>query len=410
MILSFLHTAVVFVLVFTVLVFFHELGHFLAAKFFRMKVHEFGFGLPIPGTKRLCRFAFDGETEYTIWPFLFGGFVRIAGMEIDTHQATTVRDEMDKIKVGPPDQTIFTDAEEEARPGTVLGTTNAHTLRQEAAEVADAIPDGFNDRPIYQRFGVILAGPVFSFLLGWFALCLLGFTTGIPDKTRMTVADYAGKNTVAETAGIRLGDAITGVDGKPADHAEDVLDAIHDGAGKPLRLTITDKEGQTRIVTVVPKAETVEGVSKPIGRIGITPDIETVTYRHQGIAESFQGGTNMTGRWFSMMAQLIKSGAIKNNVGGTVAIVRETHNAAQKGGFETLGLLGQLSLSLGLFNLLPIPILDGGHLSLMMVEAVRRRKLTAEQQGRVAMTGFAILAALFILINSKDIFNLFKHS
>ena len=81
--LTTLQTLLTFALVFSVLVFFHELGHFSAAKWLKMIVEEFAFGLPIPGTKRLFRYAYDGQTEYTVWPVLAGGFVRIKGMEIE---------------------------------------------------------------------------------------------------------------------------------------------------------------------------------------------------------------------------------------------------------------------------------------------------------------------------------------
>jgi regulator of sigma E protease len=403
--LGILHTALVFILVFTVLVFFHELGHFLTAKLFRMKVHEFGFGLPLPGTKRLFRFAFDGETEYTVWPFLFGGFVRIAGMEIDYAES-------------PKDKAIEETNEEhpETAPRTphavpdteIGGTTNLHALRQETAEVDKAEPDGFNSRPIYQRFLVILAGPVFSFLLGWLALCSIGFTTGFPDKTLLTVHQDPAPNTIAYAAGLRVGDALTGFNGKTAADSDEVLKAIHESAGKELTLTIRSENGKTRTISVIPKGEKVAGTDKLEGRLGFIPEPKPLTYRRVSVAESFERGNNMVGLWFSTMGKLLASGAIKDNVGGPVAIAKETHSAAKSGGMATLGLLGQLSLSLGLFNLFPIPVLDGGHLSLMLVEAIRRRKLTAEQQGRVLATGFAILAVLFVLIMFKDITGLFR--
>lgn len=386
--LGILHTAVTFALVFSALVIFHELGHFLAAKMFRMRVLEFAIGF----WTRVARIAYDGQTEYTIRCLPVGGFVRIAGMEADESEEPT------------PEHTA-----ELAKSG--LETTNVSTLHQENAEAAASPnfdPDGFNNRPIFQRFTVILAGPVFSFLLGWLAFCSIGMI-GLPDKTVCTVVDFAGSATVAQAAGLHPGDALLGYNDKTPENGTDVIDAIRDSPGKELTLTVRGEDGQVRKIKLTPKPEKDPELDKPVGRIGIQPGMRVLSYRHLSFADSVSLGTNFTGRWFKMIGALIASGAIKDNVGGPITMVRQTHVAAQNGTSASVELLAQLSLSIGVTNLLPIPILDGGHLLLMAIEAIRRRKLSLEWQGRVMMGGFAILAVLVVLILFKDITGLFHH-
>ena len=353
-----LYGLLILVIVFTVLIFFHELGHFLAAKMFRMKVEEFGFGLPFVFPQFKIRLFYDGETEYTIRALPIGGFVRIAGMEIE-------------------------DATEES------------------ANDADKPRDGFNYRPLYQRFIVILAGPVFSFLLGWLTYCFIGAVVGVPDKTATSIAQVI-PNSVAQSAGLREGETLTALNDKPVDSIKTALETIRQYPGKPLTLTLKDKSGATRQVTLTPREE-IEGGEK-VGKVGVQLQEIPLSMHRLGLGESFRLGTAATLIWFQEMGRLVKSGAIKDNVGGPVAIFSETQKAAEQGGVERpLMLIAQLSLSLGLANLLPIPVLDGGYLVLFMLEAVRRRKLTARQMERVMLGGLAVLFTLFVAVTFKDI-------
>jgi regulator of sigma E protease len=146
------------------------------------------------------------------------------------------------------------------------------------------------------------------------------------------------------------------------------------------------------------------GEPKPVGQIKIEPRPVILSSKHLSLSESFAQGNRYVVLWFTQLSKLFTSGNLKNSVGGPVAIVKHTHEAVGIGGSLPMELLGQLSLSLGFFNLLPIPILDGGHLALMFLEAIRRRKLTAEQTQRVFATGLAILGLFFVYVMIKDIF------
>jgi regulator of sigma E protease len=378
---------VTFVVIFAVLVFFHELGHFGVAKLFRMRVEEFAIGFG----KRLVRVGYDGQTEYTLRAFPLGGFVRIAGMEVE--------DAVERRLTGTAPA---------AAPETGVATTNAALIEQEAAEVDGADPDGFNSRPIYQRLLVILAGPVFSILLGWVAFGMIGVVYGVPDQSTVRIAEVT-RGGAAEGAGLRAGDTIIALDGRPVTDAKALIDTIHASAGKPLRLTVRSEtaEAATREVAVTPRLSRLEGEAKPIGLIGIKPLPIVLSTKSVGLGESFAMGTRLVGFWFEQMGRIVSSGQLKENLGGPIAIAQGTRQAVDAKGSAPLELLAQLSLSIGIFNLLPIPVLDGGHIALLTLEAIRGRKLTAEQTQRVLATGLAIIAFLFVWVMFNDITKLF---
>ena len=382
-----LQTGIVLVLFFAVLVVFHELGHFLAAKACKMKVEEFALGFG----PRVVRIGFDGETEYNLRAFPGGGFVRIAGMESETVAEAKLTG-------------AATDTLESDDPGARIESTNEHLLHQESQEVSQANPDGFNSRPLFQRFLVIFAGPVFSILLGWLVLCLVGVLIGFP----LFRIENVLPNSVASHAGLKSGDSILAIDDREVDFGT-AMDTINASIGKPLRLTIRDASGANRMVTVVPASNKMKGDLVPVGRIGITSSDSTLTCRRVDVATSFSRGTEMAGNWFSTMAALCRTGAIKDSVGGPIAIAQQTGEATKRGPFDLLLELGTLSLSLGIVNLLPIPVFDGGHIMLMFVELIRRRKLTADQTFKVTMAGVVIIVCLVLVIFVHDIIGLIHH-
>ncbi|MBC8103450.1 MAG: site-2 protease family protein [Cytophagales bacterium] len=384
--MGYLTTALTFILIFATLVFFHELGHFLLAKFFKMRVDEFALGM---GRPKLRLFS-DGETEYTLRAIPIGGFVRIAGMEIEDAYESRL------TGTGRP-------ASGEGSKAAGLEGTNVGTMRQEADEVSGVDPAGFNSRPIYQRFLVILAGPVFSFLLGWVALCSVGFLFGTPDKTTLKINNVIAGGPAAR-AGMQNGDTFVSINGRPIEDGAKLLTTIRESAGTPLRFRVRTAGGQERAITVTPQSGTIPGEAKPVGQIKIEPKPVILTSKRVGITESIQQGNADVLLWFQTLGKVFASGKLKDNVGGPVAIVRQTHMAVDLGGGVPLSFLGQLSLSLGFFNLLPVPILDGGHLALMALEAIRRRKLSAVQTQRVFTAGFALLCLLFVYVMFKDLF------
>jgi regulator of sigma E protease len=377
-----LMTIATFLVLLAILIFFHELGHFLAAKLFRMRVEEFALGFG----KRLVRVGFDGETEYNVRAIPLGGFVRIAGMEVEEmmeRRLSTAGDE--KPSTRPPE------------------TTNVGLLEQEVAEVSGADPNGFNSRPVYQRFLVILAGPAFSIALAWLVFCLVGAIYGIPDTSATRVGVLPGG--LAAQAGLRSGDAILAVDGAPVD-GESLPRIIRSAPGKPLRLTVRTGELPERTVLVTPRPETENG--KVVGRIGIKIGGYPPTLKRVPVAEAFRLDNWYMRRSLEDLGALFRKGIDRDSLSGPVGIVQITDRVRQAGLPSLLLLLGGVSFSIGLFNLLPIPILDGGHLTLLTLEGIRGRKLTAEQMWRVQLTGLAIILTLFVLVTFNDISRFFR--
>jgi regulator of sigma E protease len=359
--LSNLLTLLNYAVVFGILVFFHELGHFAAAKFFKMWVHEFAMGMFRPK----FRLFHDGQTEYTFRAIPLGGFVRIAGMHID--------DESSEI----PDEVLQEDA-------------NA------------PVEARFNSRPIYQRYIVILAGPVASLLLGYIAFVALISISGVQTGKTTTEISSVVKGDPADKAGLKTGEKIVALEGIALNDGKELVGKIRSAPNTALRFQIADPKGETRMVTLTPKPKELNG--KTIGLIGIGMVEER---RMVSFLESFKYAARSVGVWFEMIGDIIQKKQAKEALGGPIAIF-DAVKQVQKQGFDAqLSLVGSLSLSLALFNLLPIPVLDGGHLTLLTLEAIRKRKLTSKQNGYVMTTGLAVLGVFFVYVMYNDILRYF---
>lgn len=274
------------------------------------------------------------------------------------------------------------------------GFVRVKGMEHEAAADEQSDEDGFNKRPVFQRFWVILAGPLFSLLLGYLAYVVLFLGFGTPSGRPRIEAVSPGRP--AAIAGFRAGDVVTAVEGNPVGPREMLL-AIETSAGKSLRVTV-ERAGTPVDLEVVPEA--IEDNGTKVGRIGVRPGNELVPAPP---AVAFPEAWKATIGYFTSLKNVLGSGKAKEAVGGPVGIARTFYQTSGTGLSTRIELLASLSLSLFLFNILPIPVLDGGHLMLFFVEAVRRRRLSAEAMKRVHLTGFALLATLFVFVMFNDI-------
>ncbi|MGC8783308.1 MAG: M50 family metallopeptidase [Armatimonadota bacterium] len=341
-----------FLLTIGVLVVAHEFGHFIVAKWCGMRVEEFAFGF---GPKWIV-LARKGDTEYTIRPFPLGGFVRIAGME--SHDEDN-----------PP-------------PGT------------------------FFSKPIWQRNAVVLAGPIMSLLLGYVIFSIMGMTVGLDIGKPMNRVAQVLPGTEAERMGLKMGDVIVEINKEPIRDGEHMMKVIHGSAGKRLFIRVK-RDGEFVLLSGVPKEYEVEEVQngkkvmKKEGRLGFIPAQQV---KRLSPWESLVVGTRITINLIMAIPEHLFTKKVKDNVGGPVAIVQMTHVAAKEGLHRVLSFMAALSISLGILNLFPIPILDGGHLLLYFIEWLRRgRRLTAKQQMAVQMVGLAILLSILVLVTANDI-------
>ncbi|MHB1460834.1 MAG: M50 family metallopeptidase [Armatimonadota bacterium] len=352
-------TTITFILMLGVLVVAHEFGHFIVAKMCKMKVEEFAVGMG----PRVLRLAKRAETEYNIRAFPIGGFVKITGMEADPS--------------------------------------------------AEPVAGEFYSRPLWQRALVVLAGPVMSLLLGYVIFCGMGMTVGVENPDRpLNQVYYVQPKTEAERMGLKAGDTIAKINDVKVTTGNQMMKIIHDSPGQRIKLVVTSQDGDERLLYGTPKptpvatADQVDG-RKVRGLLGFVPKFET---QRLGVVGSIVNGTLITGGMLEAIPKAVFSSKVKDNIGGPVAIVKITNSASKQGPTAVLALTASLSVSLGFFNLLPIPVLDGGHLLLFFVEFLRRgKRLSAKLQNAVQTVGLALLLTLFVLVTVNDLSKLFTH-
>lgn len=347
-----LESLLTWAVLFGILIFVHELGHFLAAKAFKFKVYEFAFGLPF-GKK--WRYWYDGETEYTVRAVLLGGFVGFAEAEADD-------------------------------------------------ETRDRQMADFHAKPIYQRLIVILAGPIASFLLGWLAFVALVGMRGVEEPGPQLAMVTSGSP--AEQAGMKTGDLIVKVAGAPVASLSEMIDKVNATKGEPLAVEV-ERDQKPITLSIVPK-QVDEGKTK-VYRIGVGLQAKLRAARPD---EVLTEANRLTSRFFGELRKLVaKPRELKKNIGGPIAIAGAVSEVTKLDWSDRvgalLGMMGQLSLSLYAANLfIPIPVFDGGQVVLLLIEAVRRRQLSRRQQEWVGLVGWVMVLLLFVSTTFNDILHL----
>jgi regulator of sigma E protease len=333
-------------IVFGLLIFIHELGHFLAAKRAGIDVLEFGIGF---GPKI---FTFQRqETRYTLRLLPLGGFVRMAGTDPD-------------------------DLDNE---------------------------NGFAKKSVGKRMGVIVAGATMNFLLAMVMFGLLVSLTGIPtgefsDEARIGEIIIGEP---ADLAGLLPGDLVLSVDGEPVQNWTDLVAVINANPNQPLSLVI-ERDEIEKTLTVTPKMR--EEDSK--GVIGITG---TYLVRPATIIEQIRFGIQQTffvaGLILNAIWQMI-TGKMAADISGPIAITRVLGRAARLGFPYLLNLAAIININIGLFNLIPIPALDGSRLVFLAIEGIRGKPVAQDKENMFHVIGFALLMLLAIFVAYRDILNI----
>lgn len=345
-------TAVIYLLgVFVLLVAVHELGHLWAARWFKMKVEEFAIGIG-PVLARLWR-GRDGAL-YTIRVFPVGGFVRIAGMAPDERD----------------------------------------------------IEGGFMSKPLHARALTILAGPVASLLLGFVLLGVVGFSAGLPSSANPTLqVRFVLPGTPAHLAGGCIGDTVLKVGDQTVESVQQFEQVIAAYAGRTVTLFLQrDPQKITLALTIPPDV----GHSR---RISHTLGLDWLCEREHFELGTVTATAAMTtvavpvGVWQGVAGLFTGQGDLRN-VGGVLSIASLLHATAQLGFWEMLEFAAMFSLMLGAINLLPIPILDGGYLLIFLIEAIRRRRLSAEAFAWGQFLGMLVVMALCLGVVSLDLYRL----
>jgi regulator of sigma E protease len=354
-VLFYLYNAVYFVIALGVLVFIHELGHFLLAKRLGVGVLTFslGFGPKLIGRK-------VGETEYKISAFPLGGYVKMVGED----PGSEIKDE------------------DRAR--------------------------SFSFQPIWKRLCIVVAGPVFNFFLGAVIFSFVNPYAVLPSSAPPPppVINEIAAGQPAEAAGLKKGDLVLSVAGVNVSTWEELAKTIRHGKGGELVLKVKRNEEVLEIkVTPIAFKEGEEQVYR-IGIVGPRSD--------PTIGPMLELGNGLDRAWmiirFSVIA-LVKviqgEIAARDAVSGPVGIFDMVGQQARKGLIDLLFLVGVLSVSLGFFNLFPIPILDGGHVLFLAIEAVLRRPLSLRKMEIAQQVGLVLIILLMIFALYNDLLRKF---
>jgi len=360
-----MNTLISFVIVLGLLIFVHEFGHFIWAKFFGVRVLKFSLGF---GPRLVSRRY--GETEYLISAFPLGGYVKMFGES----------------------------------PGELAEETLSPEERKRS----------FSTRPVWQRFIIVAGGPLFNLIFAMLLFCTIVLVAGLPQPVDTTAIGGVGPDTPAAEAGLKEGDIIIAIDGQETGHWEDVSRYIKNSKGKEVVLTLR-RDGQTLDVAVTPRLEKTRNIfGEEVGErylIGIARS-EEVFYERVGIIESLQAGVSQTWSWMYLtvmgLIKIIQKVVPASELGGPILIAQIAGERMEAGWINFLYFMGVLSVNLGILNLLPIPILDGGHLVFFSVEAILRKPLNLRTMEILQQVGLVLLGTLMIYVFYNDLVRVFS--
>lgn len=401
--LSYVWTAVVFLTMISILVAAHEYGHYFFARLFGMGVEEFSIGmgkrLKVWGRKRYdIPVAADFQQEKnapSAGSALEGGTLQRESEVIDTDRGRILRETTD-----------FT-----VRMLPIGGFVRIKGMMPEEDGSETKIAGGFYNKPPWQRLIVLFAGPVASVVSGVIVLALLFMIHGVERPTHSTVIGSLDTTQVAAKAGLHAGDRILSIDGHPTNNFYDIVERIYPSAGKKLTVVFEHK-GETQTTTLVPEAkeglmlgpdlEIKPGGPQMRGAIGVGMETHLVRL---GVAEAFVEALRYPIEAVQGMIRVVTHPAkLKDEAGGAVTMVAATYEATQAGPASVVGLACLLSISVGIFNLLPFPPLDGGQMLIAVAELLRRgRRLSIQVQNALMGAGLAVVLLLAVVVLFIDI-------
>jgi len=364
-----LYTLAMFAVVIGVLVFIHELGHYLAARMFGVKAESFSIGFG----KELFGWTDRQGTRWKLSALPLGGYVKFVG---DMNASSQPSPEM-------------------------------------AAIPAAERPHIFAFKPLWQRAIIVAAGPITNFLfaIGVFAafIAIYGhmFTPPVVSKVEA--------NSAAAEAGLRPGDRVLELGGRDIDRFEDLIQVVTIHAGMPLDAVIM--RGDQRLEMVVrPKVDVMVdrfGNSFERGLLGVRGARPVIVDR-QGFGILYYAVDDtilLTRSIIDTLVQVITGRRSVKEMGGPLKIAQFSGQQASMGLPNLIHFMALISINLGFINLLPVPMLDGGHLFLYAIEGVRRRPLNPKVQEWAFMSGFALLISLMLFLTFNDLasFGVFEH-
>lgn len=345
----------IFLLILSILIIVHEFGHFFAARRTGVRVEKFSLGFGPQIFKRKIK-----DTEYSVAAIPLGGFVKLAGDNLEEFKGS---------------------------------------------------PDEYFSKPPGKRFWIIFSGAFLNYILGFIFLWLI-FFVGYPALTTKVGGLMDGFGAI--DAGLKAGDKIIEVDGQKVIYWEEMQNIVQrKKSSEKVNLVILRDNKELKIPVSIKEKEFEDRLGKKhsIGLLGISPFDELIKIRH-GFFESFVLGANKTwelttltyqGLWNMITGKL----SLRESVTGPLGIFFITSKAASMGIIALLHLMAVLNVSLAVFNLLPFPVLDGGHILFLGIEKIRGRTLGQKAEKAITQIGISILITLVVFVTYNDIVRLF---
>ncbi len=337
------------ILIFGVLIFIHEFGHFTVARLFHVTVHEFSIGM---GPKILKRTSKKTGITYALRALPIGGFVSMEG-END-------------------------ESEDE---------------------------NAFHRKPVWQRFLITAAGAAMNVLLGVLLMTILVSTSEVLPSNVIGAFDYNEDGVCySESAGLMIGDEFYSVGGTRVHVANETVYEIMMQGIEPVDITVIRNGEKVTIKDVLFGSETESGVRYGVADFRVTPEAKTLgnVLKHAW----FRSTSTIKMIWESLI-MLLRGRYGLEAVSGPVGVTKAIGEAAQAGFTNLVYLTVVISMNLGVMNLLPLPALDGGRLVFQIIEMIRRKPVPVKVEGIIHMVGLVLLLILMVVVAVKDVIGLF---
>lgn len=429
---------IAFILIFFVVVTIHEFGHFIVAKKSGILCQEFAIGMgPKIFHKKI------GETNFTIRLLPLGGYVKMPDNVFDFNNDVSmydlkkgmnirlkldkedkvekiILDESNDMELLPIHLEDFDLTEKLFIRGFVGDESEYFKVRKDACVVFGGMEEQiaplermFSSHSWGKKFWTLFAGPLMNFFLAAVIFIGLAFYTGVPVNNDDAKLGVVADNSPAQTAGLKVGDTITEVNGQSVSTWTGFVEKIKESNGQELTLKV-NRDGSIQEVKVTPKEEVIKnkkGEDVKTYKVGIGKYQETkkgfVDSIKYGLQETLHYGTLIFTAIINLFVSLFTGGFSLNQLGGPVAIYEMSSSAAKSGLVTTLQWTGILSVNLGLMNLIPIPVLDGGRIIFVIYEAIFKKPINKKAQYYMTITFGLLMVALMLAVTWNDIQRLF---
>ena len=429
---------IAFILIFFVVVTIHEFGHFIVAKKSGILCQEFAIGMgPKIFHKKI------GETNFTIRLLPLGGYVKMPDNVFDFNNDVSmydlkkgmnirikldkedkvekiILDESNDMELLPIHLEDFDLTEKLFIRGFVGDESEYFEVRKDACVVFGGMEEQiapldrmFSSHSWGEKFWTLFAGPLMNFFLAAVIFIGLAFYTGVPVNNDDAKLGVVADNSPAQTAGLKVGDTITEVNGQSISTWTGFVEKIKESNGQELTLKV-NRDGSIQEVKVTPKEEVTKnkkGEEVKTYKVGIGKYQETkkgfVDSIKYGLQETLHYGTLIFTAIINLFVSLFTGGFSLNQLGGPVAIYEMSSSAAKSGLVTTLQWTGILSVNLGLMNLIPIPVLDGGRIIFVIYEAIFKKPINKKAQYYMTITFGLLMVALMLAVTWNDIQRLF---